>query len=108
MANEPIFLNTEEAATMLNVHPNTILRWIKSGKLPSSKIGSQYRIPREAIDNRVSRVGLGTRIIAVANQKGGVDETTTVVNLAAGLGGKGKKVLVVDLDPQAVVRLALE
>jgi len=107
MANEPIFLNTDEAATMLNVHPNTILRWIKSGKLPSSKIGSQYRIPREAIENRISRAGQGTRIIAVANQKGGVAKTTTVINLAAGLGAKGKKVLVIDLDPQGGCAVSL-
>ena len=107
MANEPLFLNTDEAATMLNVHPNTILRWIKSGKLPSSKIGSQYRIPREAIENRISRAGQGTRIIAVANQKGGVAKTTTVLNLAAGLGAKGKKVLVVDLDPQGGCAVSL-
>ncbi len=107
MANEPIFLNTDEAAKMLNVHPNTILRWIKSGKLPSSKIGSQYRIPRDAIENRISRAGQGTRIIAVANQKGGVAKTTTVMNLAAGLGAKGKKVLVVDLDPQGGCSVSL-
>jgi chromosome partitioning protein len=107
MANEPIFLNTDEAATMLNVHPNTILRWIKSGKLPSSKIGSQYRIPRDAIENRISRAGQGTRIIAVANQKGGVAKTTTVMNLAAGLGTKGKRVLVVDLDPQGGCAVSL-
>jgi chromosome partitioning protein len=102
-------LSTQEVADRLSVDKKTVLRYLRSGKLSGSRIGRDYRIPEGAVTgllrrtNSLSPAERAAVVTAVVNQKGGVGKTTTTFNLGVGLQRRGRRVLLIDLDPQAAL-----
>jgi chromosome partitioning protein len=102
-------LFTRQVADHLGVDVKTVLRYLRAGKLRGTRIGRDWRIPESSVTALLNQfapapsASRSARVTAVVNQKGGVGKTTTTFNLGVGLHRLGRRVLLVDMDPQAAL-----
>jgi chromosome partitioning protein len=108
-----MLLSFSEAAARANVSVQTIRRRVRDGSLSELRQGTRPRVRLGDVDRLFSptprpvQAVRPCRIIAVANQKGGVGKTSTCANLSAAISSKGLRVLAVDCDPQGNLTQAL-
>jgi chromosome partitioning protein len=108
-------LTTREVADRLGTDTRTVRRYVQQHRLEATRDAGEYRIPERSVTalllesdrhgSEPSATRLG-RVTALVNQKGGVGKTTTTFNLGVALRRRGRRVLLVDLDPQGALSVS--
>lgn len=103
-------LTVNEVAARLRVDPRSVRRMVADGRLTGVRVGPHHRIDPASLERMVgptARAWRGAAVTAVVNQKGGVGKTTITANVAGALARMGRRVLAVDMDPQASLTVSL-